>query len=154
MDGPEAAPILRPGGTADAAACAAIFNAWVDATDWMPRVHSAASVQRHYREHVLVVCRVIVADLEGAVVGFVAVDAEGCVAGLFVAEGARGRGVGTALIEAAKAMRPEGLSLWTFEANAAARAFYARRGFVVDGGTADDNEEGLPDLRLTWSAWR
>ena len=40
----------RPG---DAAACAAVFNAWVDATEWMPRVHPADDVERHYREHVL-----------------------------------------------------------------------------------------------------
>ena len=49
----EAALVLRPARPQDAAACAAIFDAWVDATDWMPRVHPPAVVERHFRETVL-----------------------------------------------------------------------------------------------------
>ena len=152
MSGADAAPLLRPGRATDAGACAAIFNAWVDATDWMPRVHPAEDVARHYREHVLATCRVIVAESGGAVVGFVGVDGEGYVAALFVADEARGQGVGASLLAAAKALRPEGLTLWTFAANAGARRFYARRGFVEAGGTDGDNEEGLPDVMMTWRA--
>ena len=142
--------VFRPARAEDAAACAAIFNNWVDATAWMPRVHPADDVERHYREHVLATCSVTVAEAEGAVVGFVAVDGEGYVAGLYLAPEARGRGVGAALVAAAKARRPEGLTLWTFVANEGARRFYAREGFVEAGRTGGENEEGLPDVLYEW----
>ena len=51
----EAALVLRPARPQDAAACAAIFDAWVDATDWIPRLHPPAAVERHFRETVLAV---------------------------------------------------------------------------------------------------
>ncbi len=143
---------LRPAVPGDADACAAVFNAWVDATKWMPRVHTPHAVARHYREHVLGVCEVTVAAPApgGRVGGFLAVDGEGLVAGFYLAPEARGRGVGTRLLEAAKGRRPEGLTLWTFVANEGARRFYARQGFVEIGRTAGENEEGLADVLLAW----
>ncbi len=142
--------ILRPGGPGDAEACAAIFDDWAAATDWMPRVHPLPEVERHYRTQVLAVCDTLVAERSGRMAGFAAVDREGLIAALFVAADARGRGVGSALLEAAQARRPEGLALWTFAANAGARRFYARHGFIEEQGTDGDNDEGLPDVRLTW----
>jgi GNAT superfamily N-acetyltransferase len=143
-------PALRAARADDAAACAAVFNAWVDATDWMPRVHPADDVERHYREHVLAVCEVTVAEAGGAVVGFLALDGEGFVAGFYLAPEVRGRGLGTALLGEAKARRPGGLTLWTFVANEGARRFYAREGFVEVRRSEGENEEGLPDVLLAW----
>ncbi len=137
----------------DAVACVGIFNDWVDATDWMPRVHPPEDVARQFREHVMATCDVLVGERDGVVAGFLSVDGEGFVAGLFVETAARGRGVGTALLGAAKALWPEGLTLWTFEANAGARRFYARHGFVEADRTNGENEEGLPDILLTWRRW-
>ncbi len=151
-DAVTAGVVLRPAGAADADACAAIFNAWVDATPWMPRVHPAEDVVRHHREHVFATCAVTVAEERGGVVGYLAVDGEGFVAGLYLAPGARRRGIGAALLAAAKAARPEGLTLWAFAANEGARRFYAREGFVEAGRTDGENEEGLPDRLLTWRA--
>ena len=142
---------LRPARREDAAACAAIFNAWVDATDWMPRVHDAEDVVRHYREHVFARCAVTVAERAGRVVGFLALAEDGHVDGFYLAEAARGEGVGAALVAEAKRRRPAGLKLWTFVANAAARRFYAREGFVEVRRTDGDNEEGLPDVLLAWA---
>ena len=42
--------------------------------------------------------------------------------------------------------------LWTFVANAPARRFYAREGFVEVRRTGGENEEGLPDVLLKWRA--
>ncbi len=145
---------LREGRPGDAAACAAINDAWIAATDWMPRVHPPDAIARFYRAQLFVVCRVLVAERDGLVAGFLAVDGEGLIAALFVAEKARGGGIGGALVAAAQALRPEGLSLWTFVANAGARRFYARHGFVEAGATGGDNDEGLADVLLTWRAVR
>jgi L-amino acid N-acyltransferase YncA len=142
--------VVRRAGAEDAAACAAIFNAWVDATPWMPRVHPAEDVERFYREHIMATCEVVVAEEDGRTLGFVAVDGEGFVASLYLATGARGRGVGRALLGEAKALRPEGLTLWAFVANEGALRFYAREGFVEVARTGGENEEGLPDVMLRW----
>jgi GNAT superfamily N-acetyltransferase len=141
--------VLRPARPEDAAACAEVFNAWVDATDWMPRVHPPEDVERHFRETVLPTCSVTVAERGGAVLGFLALDGAQ-VGGLYLAAAARRQGIGAALVAAAKAASPGGLTLWTFVANQPARAFYATQGFVELRRSEGDNEEGLPDIVLCW----
>ncbi len=141
---------VRAGVPGDAPACAAIFNDWVDATGWMPRVHPPEEVAHFYREQVMATTSVLVAETAAGVRGFLSLDGEGRVAGLYLAPEARGRGIGHALLAAAKARRPEGLTLWTFLANDGARRFYAREGFREVRRTGGDNEEGMPDVLLEW----
>jgi GNAT superfamily N-acetyltransferase len=62
-----------------------------------------------------------------------------------------GRGLGTRLLEVAKAERPAGLELWAFQSNIGARRFYERHGFTAVAMTDGDNEEGAPDVRYRWS---
>jgi GNAT superfamily N-acetyltransferase len=62
-----------------------------------------------------------------------------------------GHGLGSWLVEYAKAEHPGHLDLWTFQANAGARRFYERHGFVAVETTDGDNEEGAPDVRYCWS---
>ena len=61
------------------------------------------------------------------------------------------RRIGTLLLDLAKARRPGGFSLWVFESNTPARAFYAHHGLVelelTDGRT---NEERARDVRMAW----
>lgn len=70
---------------------------------------------------------------------------------LYVDPRAQGRGVGTALLDVAKARRPGGFCLWVFVSNHPARRFYAGHGLVeleyTDGSA---NEEAAPDLRMAW----
>ncbi|MEO1680572.1 MAG: GNAT family N-acetyltransferase [Pseudomonadota bacterium] len=139
---------LRQGVAEDAPACAAILNSWIDATPWMPRVHPADDVVRHYREDVFAKRVVWVAG--DPVLGFLALDTEtGLVTALYV--GAPGQGIGTALLDRAKESRSE-LELWTFVANEGARRFYAREGFGEVRRTEGDNEERLPDILFRWEA--
>lgn len=71
---------------------------------------------------------------------------------LFVDPVAQSRGVGSALIEHAKARSPNGLTLWVFESNRRAQRFYERHGFVVvDRTDGAANEERAPDVRYAWS---
>jgi GNAT superfamily N-acetyltransferase len=142
--------VLRRARPDDAAACAAVFNDWVDATEWMPRVHPHEDVMRYYFDHVLAHCEVTVAEVEDRVRGFLTLDCEGLIAGFYLAPELRGRGIGHAMLATVKARAAGRLRLWTFVANEGARRFYAREGFVEAVRTDGDNEEGLPDVMLEW----
>ena len=77
--------------------------------------------------------RVRVAELDGAVVGFALATGQHLDM-LFVAPGAQGSGAGAALLDDAVARGV--CSMECFRANAAARRFYERRGWVVTRGYA------------------
>ncbi len=70
---------------------------------------------------------------------------------LFVDPEHQRRGVGTALLDLAKTVRPHGFCLWVFETNHPARTFYAARGLVeLERTDGSGNEEQAPDLRMAW----
>lgn len=142
---------IRPATPADAPACAAILNAWIDETPWMPRVHPHEDVERHYRDFVFQKRKVTVAEGD-APVGYLALDREeGFITSFFLKPEARGRGVGKRLLDDAK-VGAEMLQLWTFVANEGARGFYEREGFAEVDRSDGDNEEGLPDILYRWIA--
>ena len=89
-----------------------------------------------------------VAERDGRLVGFMAVE-PGWVNQLYVAVEAQGRGVGSTLIEHAKTLM-EDIRLHTFQANAAARAFYARHGFEEVALGISEAPEEEPDVLLRW----
>jgi GNAT superfamily N-acetyltransferase len=113
-------------------------------------VHDDDEVRAWFAEVVLAERATWVAVVDGEVVALLVLDGP-WVDQLYVDPSATGRGLGSSLIEHAKARRPDGLDLWTFQANARARRFYARHGFVEVARTEGDNEEGAPDVRLRWT---
>ena len=74
----------------------------------------------------------------------------GWVEQLYVAPDRFRTGYGSKLLRFAQSRQDE-LSLWTFEANARARAFYEKHGFVAIAASAD-NEEGAPAVCYRWVA--
>jgi GNAT superfamily N-acetyltransferase len=142
--------VCRPARLEDMGACAAILNRWIDDTPWMPRLHERAAVERHYRETIFGERDIYISELEGAVAGFIALSSDHHVTALYLDRPMRGKGCGKALLDLAKQKHPGGLQLWTFEANADARRFYAREGFSEIRRSDGDNEEGLPDVLLQW----
>ena len=82
-------------------------------------------------------------------VGFLASTPES-VSHLYVAVPCIGRGIGTRLLDLAKAESSGSLWLHTFAQNAVARAFYERHGFV-DAGHGFENMWKLEDVRYVWS---
>jgi GNAT superfamily N-acetyltransferase len=117
-------------------------------------VHADAELLPHLLGEVFPSADVWVAERDGRVVGVLVLE-DDLLDWLFVAPDAQGTGVGTALLERAKAERPDGLRLWVFESNRAARAFYEGRGFGIIGGSdGSANEEGAPDLLLAWTPTR
>jgi ribosomal protein S18 acetylase RimI-like enzyme len=76
----------------------------------------------------------------------------GHVFSLYVDPAAQGLGVGGRLLdEATRRLRVGGktqATLWVFEANVQARAFYRHRGWQPDGGERVEPDFGEPELRL------
>lgn len=96
------------------------------------------------------------AEEDGLPVGFLAIrrsKTEGweVLEKLYVDPEAQSRGIGTVLLDQAKALRPEGLHLWVFQKNTGAIRFYERHGFrlvTLTDGTG--NMEREPDALYAW----
>ncbi|MBD9625653.1 MULTISPECIES: GNAT family N-acetyltransferase [Ensifer] len=141
---------IRRAEQTDMAACAGILNRWIDATAWMPRVHEHADVERYYAETVFAERIVLLAEDDGEIAGFLSLSDDHHVTALYIDEWHRGAGIGARLIDSAKAMSPDELSLWTFEHNRDAQRFYEHQGFEAVRRTDGDNEEQLPDILYRW----
>lgn len=134
----------------DAAVLARIMGDWIMSTDWMPKLHSAEEDQEFLSDLIATQTVRVARDGAGTALGFLA-RRGGEVDALYIGSSSRGRGIGTALIEEAKA--GGWLELWTFQANAGAIAFYLRQGFVeIERTDGSRNDEHLPDLSLRWEA--
>lgn len=84
-----------------------------------------------------------------AVLAFLALS-PGMVEYLYVDPPRQGSGVGTALLEHAKARWPAGLRLFTHQRNERARAFYERRGFRAVAFGVSPAPESEPDVEYRW----
>jgi GNAT superfamily N-acetyltransferase len=141
---------LRPATPADAAACAAILNEWVAETPWFPDLHGRGAALPFVLGKIATETVTVALAGDGRVAGFLARDGA-WVSCLYVAAAHRGRGLGAALLGQARDAAPQGLRLWTFQANMGAQRFYRREGMIESALTDGDNMEGLPDIEFTWS---
>jgi GNAT superfamily N-acetyltransferase len=137
----------------DAGACAAVWlaarHAAVPAIP--PPAHTDDEVRSWFAGTVLPERDVRVAEHRGQVIGVLVLE-PGVVDQLYVEPGWQRRGVGTALLLAAKELH-DSLELWTFESNVEAHAFYERHGFeVVERTDGSSNEERAPDRRYRWTS--
>lgn len=116
---------------------------------FLPDLHTPAETERFVAEILMPTCELWVAEAQGAILGYIAFK-PGWIDQLYVAPEQPGRGVGPALLEKALEDGAE-RRLWTFQKNTRARAFYERRGFVLDLLTdGQDNEEREPDALYVW----
>ena len=140
---------LRAAHTGDAGTVGAILSAFVDGTDWMPRVHSRAEDIAH-ADAMIARSWITVCDGTDGNIGFLARDGAEINA-LYVDPAHRNAGIGTRLLRDAQARACE-LTLWTFVANTGAQRFYLRHGFrEIARGDGTANDEGLPDIRYHWT---
>ena len=104
--------------------------------------------RRYFEEHTLPETRVHMALRDGTLVGFGAFTPESVVQ-LYVHVDHLGQGIGTRLLELAKANSGGKLWLYTFVTNTRAQRFYERHGFdVVERGFEPVMQLG--DLRYEW----
>lgn len=141
---------IRRAGPDDVEAIVDVYLASRDAAPMPAGVHPRAEVVEHTRR-VLPDREVWLAIDDERVVGLVLLQCSD-LNWLFVHPDAQGRGVGSDLLDHAKAQRPDGLALWVFEMNTPAQHFYEARGFVEVRRTHGDNEEGAPDIRYAWGS--
>ncbi len=139
--------VLRPALTTDAGQVAGILSAFIDETPWMPRIHTRAE-DLSFAGDMIDRGWVTVAEAAEGVQGFIAREGD-LIHALYVEAEVRGAGCGSALLRRMKA-EAKALSLWTFQANARAQAFYRAHGFAEVDRTRGENDEGLPDVRFKW----
>ncbi|WP_211357247.1 GNAT family N-acetyltransferase [Nocardioides rubriscoriae] len=141
---------LRRAGVEDAAAVTRVHLASRRAAPMPPGVHGDREVEAWLTTR-LTQDEVWVAEADDTVVAYARLT-DTWLDDLYVLPEHAGRGIGSMLLDLAKALRPDGFSLWVFESNTAARAFYARHGLVEREHTdGSDNEEKAPDLRMSWA---
>jgi ribosomal protein S18 acetylase RimI-like enzyme len=87
---------------------------------------------------------------EGGVRGYMLLG-DGELMHIYLAPGWTDRGIGTQLLQLAKARLPGGFTLWTFQQNHGARRWYERHGLeAIEFGDGSGNEEGVADVKYAW----
>jgi putative acetyltransferase len=118
-----------------------------------PQIDFAARLdwwRERWRNELLPVAEVVVAETGGSVIGFVTIDADTLYLDqLVVAPEYWGSGTGLALIAEARRLSPTGLDLDVNVDNARAIAFYGKCGFVVTGD-GKNPMTGRPIHRMSW----
>ena len=145
---------LRPAREAEIEPLTQLFIRARNEMDYLPLVpdEAAAPIAARMREHE----DVWVAEEDGRLLGFLGIEHSTnldapVLEKLYVEPAEQNRGVGSALLEKAKELRPDELYLWVFQKNPA-RRLYERKGFelvkLTDGA---DNMEREPDALYRWA---
>jgi putative acetyltransferase len=142
---------LRPYTPADEDAAIALWQqSWQLA---YPQIGFAQRVdwwRVRWRTELVPTARIVVAEQDGALAGFVTVDpATLYLDQIVVAPALWGRGVALMLLGEARRLSPRGLDLLVNKDNARAIRFYRKHGFA-DAGEDRNPVSGRPVNRMTW----
>jgi GNAT superfamily N-acetyltransferase len=143
---------LRPATPDDLAAVAELYLAAREAAvPQMPAgIHSPDEVRRWVTSWDLVRRELWLADTGESLLGFADVQRD-WLESLSVDPNHTGEGIGAALLDLVKSLRPRGFCLWVFQSNTGARRFYRSHGLVeLEHTDGSANEERSPDLRMAW----
>jgi len=117
-----------------------------------PRIDFAARLdwwRERWRTELAPKATIMVAEQNGAPVGFVTIDGNGYLDQLVVAPELWGSGVARLLVDEAKRISPSGVTLLVNADNARAIRFYERNGFVHAGQDVNPTS-GQPVLKMAW----
>ena len=141
---------LRPYRDGDEDAAIALWSeTWRQA---YPHIDFAARVpwwRERWRSELVPKAAIIVAEQSDALVGFVTIDPRGYLDQLVVAPGLWGSKLGDALVDEAKRLSPDRITLLVNDDNARAIRFYQRNGFVHAGKDVNPTS-GRPVLKMEW----
>ncbi|MGB3865194.1 MAG: GNAT family N-acetyltransferase [Xanthobacteraceae bacterium] len=121
-----------------------------------PSIDFAARVawwRARWRDELVPAVRIVIAEQAGAMLGFVTIDATGYLDQIVVAPEQWGSKLATALVDEAKRLSPDGVTLLVNKDNARAIRFYQRNGFI-DAGEDVNPTSGRPVLRMAWKPSR
>jgi len=106
--------------------------------------------RQRWRDELVVVATITVAEASGQILGFVTVDPASLeLDQMVVAPETWGMGIAAALMAEAKRISPRGLDLYVNKDNARAIAFYEKHGFVISG-EALNWRSGAPVNKMSW----
>jgi putative acetyltransferase len=106
--------------------------------------------QQRWREEVVPVATILVAEADDAMVGFVTViPGERYLDQIVVAPESWSTGLAETLLEEARRLSPDGLTLHVNKDNTRALRFYEKHGFVIQGGDVNPNS-GRPVYKMSW----
>ena len=128
---------------------------------WWDSWHSIRPGLRHPREfdelrarwssEIVPRQRIVVAEDDGAIVGFAAADVETReLTQIFIAPARKRQGIGRRLFAWAQELVPDGFVLHTLVDNVASRAFYERHGLVA-GDTRMNPANGMAVVEYRWT---
>jgi putative acetyltransferase len=103
-----------------------------------------------WRTELVPVAQIVVAENDGALVGFVTIDAAGYLDQLVVSPAQWGSPVSRLLVDEAKRLSPDGVTLKVNADNFRAIRFYERNGFANTG--EEVNSSGRAVLLMAWTA--
>jgi GNAT superfamily N-acetyltransferase len=140
--------MIRRATAADQSAISRVFVSARDQMAYVPPIPD--DVRPTLGRRIMDWAEVWIAEGERGTSGFLGLR-EDVVTHLYVEPSAQNRGIGGALLDHAKNLRPKRLELWVFQKNEGGRRFYERHGFrlvrLTDGA---DNMEHEPDALYEW----
>jgi putative acetyltransferase len=107
--------------------------------------------RERWRNELVPKAAIIVADQAGTLVGFVTIDADAYLDQLVVAPDRWGSKLADMLVDEAKRLSPDSITLLVNDDNARAIRFYERNGFVHAGHDVNPTS-GRPVLKMVWKA--
>jgi putative acetyltransferase len=144
--------VLRPYRPSDEDAAIALWlKTWQQA---YPDIDFAARVpwwRERWRNELVPNAAIIVAEEAGVLAGFVTIDREAYLDQLVVAPDRWGSKLADVLVDEAKRLSPDSITLFVNEDNARAIRFYERSGFVHAGHDVNPTS-GRPVLKMAWKA--
>ncbi len=144
--------VLRPYRKDDENAAIALWlETWQQA---YPDIDFSARVpwwRERWRGELVPNAAIIVAEDAGTIVGFVTIDAHAYLDQLVVAPALWGSKLADALVDEAKRLSPDSITLLVNEDNTRAIRFYERNGFVGAGKDVNPTS-GRPVLKMQWKA--
>lgn len=102
-----------------------------------------------FKSHILQHCDIWVDESESEICGFLAMQGS-YIDRLYVDPAYQRTGVGSALLNHAKQLRPDGLQLHTHQQNRRARKFYEKSGFAAVKFGVSPAPESVPDVEYHW----
>jgi putative acetyltransferase len=107
--------------------------------------------RERWRKELVANAQIIVAEQADVLIGFVTIDASGYLDQLVVSPDHWGSKLATSLVDEAKRLSPNGVTLLVNKDNARAIRFYERNGFEHAGEDVNPTS-GRPVLKMEWKA--